>query len=68
VQVVQFTGGARGVERKRVEQRLAWANSDLCRVLGGQSQVSEFQRRYLDEMMEPGTVLFYNKFVVHGWK
>ena len=67
-EAVPFTGAALAEERKRVEQRMSARQPALARALGGDRHASELKLRYLEEMMEPGAVLFYNRFVVNGWK
>lgn len=68
VEAMQFAGPSLEQECKRIEQRMALAHPMLCKALGGPKRAAEFKRRFMTEMMQPGAVLFYNKFVVHGWK
>jgi hypothetical protein len=67
-EAVQFTGTALSEERKRIEQRMIALEPAIVIALGGERHAAELRRRYLSELEKPGTVLFYNRFMINGWK
>jgi SAM-dependent methyltransferase len=55
-------------EQKMNEERLGFAVPLLAQVFGSETQAQRFKKLYIEEMMQPGSTLFYNKFIVQGVK
>lgn len=55
-------------EIELIEQRFALTLPTFAELLGTEKRAREFQSSYLAALREPGSVLFYNKFVVSGRK
>lgn len=51
-----------------IEERFQGIRGFLICLLGSEQKALEFHRAYIAGIREPGAVLFYNKFVVTGYK
>ncbi len=55
-------------EHKMMSERFIFMKNSLISILGSESEYKEFCKLYLEEMLNPGAVLFSNKFIVCGRK
>lgn len=51
-----------------IEERFQNTLAFMTKVLGSKAKATSFQKEYLDTLRQPGSTLFYNKFVVTGTK
>lgn len=68
VSAVQFKGSDAELEYINNKQRCMNCHEEFSRVLGSKELADEFNKLYLEESLRPGSVLFYNKFIVTGLK
>lgn len=68
VEVHDFQGPELAAERELSAERIQFAWPALVQILGSEERAEELRREYLDQLRQPGTVLFYNKFRVTGTK
>jgi SAM-dependent methyltransferase len=65
---MQFRGEALDAELAMVERRFEQAKPLLATLLGGMTAAGEFAGDYVEAARSPGSVLFYDKFVVTARK
>jgi ubiquinone/menaquinone biosynthesis C-methylase UbiE len=68
VSVMDFQGADLSDELELTQDRLAFALPLFSKILGSDDAAQDFRRRYCEEILKPGSTLFYNKFVVSGVK
>jgi ubiquinone/menaquinone biosynthesis C-methylase UbiE len=66
--VMDFRDATLNDEFELTRQRLLFARPEFARILGSEAEADEFRRMYCEEILKPGNVLFYNKFIVSGTK
>nr|BDT28419.1 class I SAM-dependent methyltransferase [Bacteriovorax sp. HI3] len=68
VTAVQFKGENAEMEYENNHKRCLNCQVEFARILGSEKLAEEFAALYLKESIKPGSVLFYNKFIVSGIK
>ena len=68
VTAVQFKGKDAELEYTNNRQRCINCREEFARILGSHDLADEFNSLYLEESIKPGSVLFFNKFIVSGYK
>lgn len=68
VTAVQFKGEDAQLEYSNNRQRCINCHQEFSRILGSSELADEFNTLYMEESVKPGSVLFFNKFVVSGKK
>lgn len=68
VEVCSFQGDELPGEQQRMIERFNLANPFFLELLKDQQAVDLFCESYLRAMVQPGAVMFFNKFVVSGFK
>lgn len=68
VTAVQFKGEDAELEYSNNRQRCINCHQEFSRILGSSELADEFNALYMEESVKPGSVLFFNKFVVSGIK
>lgn len=68
VSAVQFKGNDAELEYINNKQRCMNCSEEFSRILGSKDMANEFNHLYLEESIKSGSVLFYNKFIVKGFK
>lgn len=68
VKAYGFKGEELEGEREQMWERLDFAMPALENVLGSREKAEKFRDIYCREMVKPGSVIFYNKFLVSGAK
>lgn len=66
VQTMSFSGAGLEDERRLIAERFEGSAPFWERLLGSTAEARAFREEYLALLREPGTVLFYDKFVVHA--
>ena len=68
VSTMTFKGHDLFAERELNRWRFSLLVPVLAEILGGQSKVERFSELYLKEMLVPGNILFYQKFIIKSRK
>lgn len=68
IEVINAEGDCLDQEVELTSERLRNALPFLIRLTGSDEQALTFTQQYLDAMRAPGSVLFFNKFIVAGRK
>ncbi len=68
VNVYGFKGEDLKREQEQMRERLTFAIPALAPVFGGEQKATRFRDLYCEEMLKPGNVIFYNKFLARGTK
>lgn len=68
VTAVQFKGQDAELEYTNNRQRCINCHEEFAKILGSKELADEFNTLYMEESVKPGSVLFFNKFVVSGIK
>ena len=68
IEVCSFQGDDLPGEQQRMVERFQLAHPFFLELLEDQQSVDRFFESYLKAMLQPGAVVFFNKFVVSGVK
>jgi SAM-dependent methyltransferase len=68
IETMDFQGEDIEVERKLMSERLVHARPLIQEILGSAEKANQFEKDFLETMSTPGTILFYNKFIVLAQK
>ena len=64
IETLEFRGRHREAELRLMRQRFANARPFITSILGAESRARDVERDFLTTFSNPGSTLFYNKFIV----
>lgn len=68
IQTLEARGANLEIEARLIEERFVNSLASMTQLLGSKKEAQLFQAEYLETLRTEGAVLFYNKFIVSGWK
>lgn len=68
IDTMEMRGTALDTEAQLIQERFAQALPAMSALMNSEEEAKTFQRDFLATLRQPGSVLFYNKFIVSGIK